>query len=96
MLRFLQWLVSLQWPLRLVGFLFGGFNPWLEETRRDPVPAYRRRGHAVAIMRSLLDDALAFGATACVLASTAMAHGLYLRFGFRDAMPMVEFQTRKG
>src|SRR5687767_11082961 len=42
MLRFLQWLVSLQWPLRLVGFLFGGFNPWLEETRRDRVPAYRR------------------------------------------------------
>src|SRR5262245_64930242 len=41
MLRFVQWLVSLQWPLRLVGFLFGGFNPWLEENRRDPVPAYR-------------------------------------------------------
>jgi cytochrome P450 len=42
MLRFVQWLVSLQWPLRLVGFLFGGFNPWLEENRRDPVPTYRR------------------------------------------------------
>jgi cytochrome P450 len=41
-LRFFQWLVSLQWPLRLFGFLFGGFNPWLEENRRDPVPAYRR------------------------------------------------------
>jgi cytochrome P450 len=42
MLRFVQWLVSLQWPLRLFGFLFGGFNPWLEENRRDPVPAFRR------------------------------------------------------
>jgi cytochrome P450 len=42
MLRFIQWLVSLQWPMRLLGFLFGGFNPWLEENRRDPVPTYRR------------------------------------------------------
>ena len=60
------------------------------------VPDYRRRGHAAAIMRSLLDDALATGATTCVLAATAMAHGLYLRFGFRDVMPMVGFQTRNG
>lgn len=60
------------------------------------LPAYRRRGHAAAIMRSLLDDALAAGATTCILAATAMAHGLYLRFGFRDVMPMVGFQTRKG
>src|SRR5262245_47820237 len=42
MLRVIQWLVSLQWPLRLFGFVFGGFNPWLEESRRDPYPAYRR------------------------------------------------------
>ena len=60
------------------------------------VPAYRRRGHAAAIVRNLLDDALAAGATACVLASTAMAHGLYLGFGFRDVMPMVGFQMGKG
>jgi GNAT superfamily N-acetyltransferase len=60
------------------------------------VPAYRRRGHASAIMRSLLDDALAVGATACVLASTSMAHDLYLRFGFQEVMPMVGFQTRNG
>jgi cytochrome P450 len=52
MLRFLQWLVSLQWPLRLVGFLFGGFNPWLEETRRDPVPAYRRLRETEPIRRN--------------------------------------------
>ena len=60
------------------------------------VPAYRRRGHATAIMRSFLDDALAAGATACVLASTDMAHRLYLGFGFQDVMPVVGFQTRNG
>src|SRR5215212_9977513 len=59
------------------------------------VPAYRRRGHATAIKCRLLDDALASGATACVLASAAMTHGLYPGFGFRDVMPMVGFQTRK-
>jgi hypothetical protein len=42
MLRVIQWLVALQWPLRWFGFVFGGFNPWLEENRRDPYPAYRR------------------------------------------------------
>jgi hypothetical protein len=42
MLRLLQWLVRLQWPLRPFGFLFAGFNPWLAENRRDPYPAYRR------------------------------------------------------
>jgi cytochrome P450 len=52
MLRFLQWLVSLQWPLRLVGFLFGGFNPWLEENRRDPLPAYRRLREREPIRRN--------------------------------------------
>jgi GNAT superfamily N-acetyltransferase len=60
------------------------------------VSAYRRRGHAGAIMRSLLDEALAAGTTACVLASTSMAHGIYLRFGFQDVMPVVGFQTRNG
>ena len=52
MLRFFQWLVSLQWPLRLVGFVFGGFNPWLEENRRDPVPAYRRLRETAPIRRN--------------------------------------------
>jgi len=52
MLRFVQWLVSLQWPLRLVGFMFGGFNPWLEENRRDPVPAYRRLRESEPIRRN--------------------------------------------
>ena len=52
MLRFVQWLVSLQWPLRLVGFLFGGFNPWLEENRRDPLPGYRRLREREPIRRN--------------------------------------------
>ena len=52
MLRFFQWLVSLQWPLRLFGFVFGGFNPWLEENRRDPVPAYRRLRESAPIRRN--------------------------------------------
>ncbi len=52
MLRFFQWLVSLQWPLRLFGFVFGGFNPWLEENRRDPVPAYRRLRETTPIRRN--------------------------------------------
>jgi cytochrome P450 len=52
MLRFIQWLVSLQWPLRLVGFMFGGFNPWLEENRRDPLPAYRRLRESEPIRRN--------------------------------------------
>jgi hypothetical protein len=52
MLRFIQWLVSLQWPLRLVVFLFGGFNPWLEENRRDPVPTYRRLRENTPIYRN--------------------------------------------
>jgi hypothetical protein len=54
MLRLLQWLVSLQWPLRLLGFLFGGFDPWLEENRRDPVPAYRRLRETEPIRRNRL------------------------------------------
>ncbi len=52
MLRFVQWLFSLQWPLRLLGFLFGGFNPWLEENRRDPLPAYRRLRENTPIHRN--------------------------------------------
>ena len=42
----------MQWPLRLVGFVFGGFNPWLEENRRDPVPAYRRLRETAPIRRN--------------------------------------------
>jgi ribosomal protein S18 acetylase RimI-like enzyme len=58
-------------------------------------PAYRRRGHAGAITRRLLDDALAARAKRCILVTTEMAHDLYRNLGFRDVMPMVEFRTPK-
>jgi hypothetical protein len=32
--------------------MFGGFNPWLEENRRDPVPAYRRLRESEPIRRN--------------------------------------------
>lgn len=56
-------------------------------------PAYRRRGHAAAITRRLLNDAAKAGATTCVLVSTAMALGLYRSFGFKELMPVLEFRS---
>jgi GNAT superfamily N-acetyltransferase len=56
-------------------------------------PAFRRRGHAAAIARRLLDDALAAGATTCVLVSTAMAHPLYQELGFTEVAPNIEFRS---
>ena len=41
MLRFLQRLIRLEWPLRLLAPLLGKFNPFLPEFRRDPYPFYR-------------------------------------------------------
>jgi hypothetical protein len=60
-----------------------------------PCPRTTAVGMPPRSMRRLLDDALAPDAMACVLASTAMAHDLYLWLGFQDMMPMVGFQTRK-
>jgi GNAT superfamily N-acetyltransferase len=57
------------------------------------VPAYRRRGHAVAIARHLLDDTLTAGATTSILVSTAMARDLYPKLGFTEVTPMVEFRS---
>jgi GNAT superfamily N-acetyltransferase len=57
------------------------------------VPAYRRRGHAAAIARRLLDDALTAGATTCVLVSTPMGLPLYQKFGFTDVMSLVEYRS---
>lgn len=35
-LRILQWIVKQEWLLRLFGFVFGPFNPFLASYRRDP------------------------------------------------------------
>lgn len=42
MLRAIQTLIRMEWPVRLVAPLIGRFNPFLPEFRRDPYPAYRR------------------------------------------------------
>lgn len=57
------------------------------------LPAFRRRGHAAALVRALLVDAQAAGATTCVLASTEMGLPLYRSLGFTDVVPLVGFQT---
>jgi pimeloyl-[acyl-carrier protein] synthase len=41
MLRLLQWLIRLEWPVRLLSPLVGKFNPFLPEFRADPYPFYR-------------------------------------------------------
>src|SRR5262245_34327442 len=41
MLRSLQRLIRLEWPLRLLAPLIGKFNPFMAEFRRDPYPLYR-------------------------------------------------------
>jgi pimeloyl-[acyl-carrier protein] synthase len=41
MLRLLQWLIRLEWPVRLLSPLLGKFNPFLPEFRADPYPFYR-------------------------------------------------------
>lgn len=40
-LRLLQWIVKQEWLLRLFGFLFGPFNPFTAEYRRDPHAVFR-------------------------------------------------------
>jgi len=42
MLRFIQRLIRLGWPMRILGFLFGRYNPWHPDHRRNPYPDYRR------------------------------------------------------
>jgi len=41
MLRLLQWLIRLEWPVRLLSPLIGKFNPFLPEFRADPYSYYR-------------------------------------------------------
>jgi cytochrome P450 len=42
LLRLLQVLTRLEWPMRLLGPAFGRFNPFSPERRRDPYPLYAR------------------------------------------------------
>lgn len=42
MLKLIQKLIRMEWPVRLAAPLFGKFNPFLPEFRRDPYPAYAR------------------------------------------------------
>jgi pimeloyl-[acyl-carrier protein] synthase len=41
MLRFMQWLIRQEWPVRLLSPLIGRFNPFLPEFRADPYPFYQ-------------------------------------------------------
>ncbi len=54
MLRFLQRVIRLGWPMRLLGFLFGRYNPWHPRHRQDPYPDYRRLREEAPIYRSPL------------------------------------------
>ena len=49
MLRLLQRLIQLEWPVRLLSPLLGKFNPFAPEFRSDPYPQYRalRSSHPV-------------------------------------------------
>jgi cytochrome P450 len=42
MYRLLRFLVQREWPMRLLGPLFGKWNPFEPERIRDPYPGYRR------------------------------------------------------
>ncbi len=42
MLRLIQKLIRMEWPVRLASPFLGKFNPFLPEFRRDPYPAYAR------------------------------------------------------
>lgn len=40
--RVIQKLVALEWPMRIVDPVMGGFNPFLPAYRQDPYPIYKR------------------------------------------------------
>lgn len=52
MLRFIQKLIRMEWPVRLASPLFGKFNPFLPEFRRDPYPVYARLRREAPVYRS--------------------------------------------
>ena len=55
MLRLIQKLIRMEWPVRLASPFLGKFNPFLPEFRRAPSPAYARllRAHPVYHSRPL-------------------------------------------
>ncbi len=52
MLRFLQWLTRQEWLLRALRPLFGRFDPFLPEHRRDPQTTWRALRSSGPIYRS--------------------------------------------
>jgi cytochrome P450 len=52
MLRLLQLLIGLEWPVRLLDPLFGRLNPFLPEYRRDPYPTYHALRSRAPVYRS--------------------------------------------
>jgi cytochrome P450 len=51
-LRLLQWIVAQEWLLRRLGWLFGLYNPFLPEFRRDPHSTFRRMREQSPFYRS--------------------------------------------
>jgi cytochrome P450 len=47
--RLLTRLIALEWPMRLVDPLMGGFNPFVTSYRQDPYPAYRALRERAAV-----------------------------------------------
>jgi len=52
MLKLIQRLIRMEWPVRLAAPLFGKFNPFLPEFRRDPYPTYARLRREAPVYRS--------------------------------------------
>jgi pimeloyl-[acyl-carrier protein] synthase len=52
MMRLIQWLTRQEWLLRIAGPVFGRFNPFLAEHRRDPHATWRRLRSTAPVYRS--------------------------------------------
>lgn len=51
-LRLLQWIVAQEWLMGMLGWLFGPFNPFVAEFRRDPYSVYRKMREQQPFYRS--------------------------------------------